>query len=136
MVTFAKCCHPLPGDLILGFVTAGRGIVIHTESCKNVAEFRNRPEKWIDVQWATGITSEFPVEIRVDAINKRGALATVAAAIAEMGANIDNVNIEERDGKYSTLTLIIEVRDRIHLAKIMRRVRSIDMVARIVRTKG
>ncbi len=136
VVTFAKCCHPLPGDLILGFVTAGRGIVIHTESCKNVAEFRNRPEKWIDVQWATGITSEFPVEIRVDAINKRGALATVAAAIAEMGANIDNVNIEERDGKYSTLTLIIEVRDRIHLAKIMRRVRSIDMVARIVRTKG
>ncbi len=136
VVTFAKCCHPLPGDLILGFVTAGRGIVIHTESCKNVAEFRNRPEKWIDVQWATGIASEFPVEIRVDAINKRGALATVAAAIAEMGANIDNVNIEERDGKYSTLTLIIEVRDRIHLAKIMRRVRSIDMVARIVRTKG
>ncbi len=136
VVTFAKCCHPLPGDQILGFVTAGRGIVIHTESCKNVAEFRNRPEKWIDVQWATGIASEFPVEIRVDALNKRGALATVAAAIAEMGANIDNVSIEERDGKYSTLTLIIEVRDRIHLAKIMRRVRSIDMVARIVRTKG
>ncbi|MEQ6340935.1 MAG: bifunctional GTP diphosphokinase/guanosine-3',5'-bis pyrophosphate 3'-pyrophosphohydrolase [Gammaproteobacteria bacterium] len=136
VVTFAKCCHPLPGDQILGFVTAGRGIVIHTESCKNVAEFRNRPEKWIDVQWATGITSEFPVEIRVDALNQRGALATVAAAIAEMGANIDNVSIEERDGKYSTLTLIIEVRDRIHLAKIMRRVRSIEMVARILRTKG
>lgn len=60
VVTFAKCCRPIPGDPILGFVTSGRGIVIHTESCKNVAEYRSRPEKWIDVQWAPGISNEFP----------------------------------------------------------------------------
>ncbi|MDX1253190.1 MAG: bifunctional GTP diphosphokinase/guanosine-3',5'-bis pyrophosphate 3'-pyrophosphohydrolase [Gammaproteobacteria bacterium] len=136
VVTFAKCCRPIPGDPILGFVTSGRGIVIHTESCKNVAEYRSRPEKWIDVQWAPGISNEFPVEVRVDIINQRGALATVAAAIAEMGANIDNVGIEERDGKYSTLTFVIEVQNRVHLAKIMRRVRSIDLVARINRVKS
>lgn len=136
VVTFAKCCHPIPGDPLLGFVSAGRGIVIHSEECKNVADFRSRPEKWIDVQWAQEITGEFPVEVRVDVVNQRGALATVAAAIAEMGANIDNLQLEERDGKYSTLTIVIEVRDRVHLAKIMRRIRSLDIVARINRTKG
>lgn len=136
VVAFAKCCHPIPGDQVLGFVSAGRGIVIHSEECKNVAEFRNRPEKWIDVQWAPEVTSEFPVEVRVDVVNQRGALATVAAAIAEMGANIDNLQFEERDGKYSTLTIVVEVRDRVHLAKIMRRIRSLDIVARINRTKG
>lgn len=136
VVTFAKCCRPIPGDPILGFVTSGRGIVIHAESCKNVAEYRSRPEKWIDVQWASGVSGEFPVEVRVDVINQRGALATVAAAIAEMGANIDNVGIEERDGKYSTLTFVVEVQNRVHLAKVMRRVRSIDLVARINRVKS
>jgi len=136
VVTFAKCCHPIPGDQILGFVSAGRGIVVHSEECKNVADFRSRPEKWIDVQWAQEISGEFPVEVRVDVVNKRGALATVAAAIAEMGANIDNLQLEERDGKYSTLTIVLEVRDRVHLAKIMRRIRSLDIVARINRTKG
>ncbi len=136
VVTYAKCCHPIPGDPILGFVTAGRGIVIHVESCKNVAEYRNRPEKWIDVQWSAEIKGEFPAEIRLSVANQRGALATVAAAIAEFGANIENVSIEDRDGKYSTLTFIINVEGRKHLANIIRRIRAIDVVARINRTKG
>lgn len=136
VITFAKCCYPLPGDPILGFVTAGRGIVIHLQSCRNLAEFRNRPEKWIDVQWEQGVQGEFPAEIRVTVINQRGVLATVASAIAELHANIENVSIEDRDGKYSTLTFVINVQSRKHLANIMRRVRAIDVVARITRTKG
>jgi guanosine-3',5'-bis(diphosphate) 3'-pyrophosphohydrolase len=136
VVTYAKCCHPIPGDPIVGFVTAGRGIVIHVENCKNLNEYRNRPEKWIDVAWETEMQGDFPVEIRMDVANQRGALATVAAAVAEMDANIDNVSMEERDGKYSALTLLIEVHDRRHLARVMRRVRSIDMVAKITRTRG
>jgi len=136
VVTFAKCCRPIPGDPIVGFVTAGRGIVIHAENCKNLTEYRNRPEKWIDVAWESEVRGEFPVEIRMGVANQRGALATVAAAIAEMDANIDNVGLEERDGRYSTLTMVVEVHDRRHLARIMRRLRSIDLVARITRTRG
>ncbi len=136
VVNFAKCCRPIPGDRILGFVTAGRGIVIHTDSCKNVAEYRSLPEKWIDVQWAPGIEAEFSAEIRVDVANQRGVLATVAAAIAETGSNIENVDITERDGMTSSLSFTIAVRDRRHLARIMRRVRSIRLVMRIYRTKG
>ena len=136
VVTYAKCCHPIPGDAIQGFVSTGRGIVIHTESCKNVAEFRNRPEKWIDVQWEKEVEGEFLVEIRVDVINRRGVLATIAAAIAEQEANINNVNIEARDGKYSSINFVIGVRNRIHLAKVMRQIRSLEIVSRINRVKG
>ncbi|RMD79549.1 MAG: bifunctional (p)ppGpp synthetase/guanosine-3',5'-bis(diphosphate) 3'-pyrophosphohydrolase [Gammaproteobacteria bacterium] len=136
VVHFAKCCWPIPGDPIVGLVTAGRGIVIHTEGCRNLAEFRNRPERWIDVAWESEVQGEFPVEIRVDVVNRRGALATVAAAIAECDANIDNVALEERDGRYSTLRFVVEVHSRRHLARIMRRIRSIDLVARIGRSRG
>ncbi|MEK7322057.1 MAG: bifunctional GTP diphosphokinase/guanosine-3',5'-bis pyrophosphate 3'-pyrophosphohydrolase [Pseudomonadota bacterium] len=136
VVAYAKCCRPIPGDPIVGFVTAGRGIVIHTASCKNLTEFRNRPEKWIDVAWESEVQGDFPVEIRLEVANQRGALATVAAGIAEMEANIDNVSMEERDGRYTALTMLVEVHDRGHLARVIRRVRSIDIVARITRTKG
>jgi guanosine-3',5'-bis(diphosphate) 3'-pyrophosphohydrolase len=133
VVTYAKCCHPIPGDPILGFVSTGRGIVIHTENCRNVAEFRNRPEKWINVQWEKQVEGDFPVEIKVDLANQRGALATVAAVISEMGANIENVNMQERDGVFSTIHFLIDVSDRNHLARIIRHLRTISMVARITR---
>ena len=135
VVTYAKCCHPIPGDPILGFVSAGRGIVIHRRGCTNVREFRNSPERWVDVQWEQDIQSTFPVEIKVETANQRGVLATVAAAIAELESNIENVSIEERDGRFSTLLFTISVRDRIHLANIIRRIRPIDTVVRIGRFK-
>lgn len=136
VVTYAKCCRPIPGDRILGFVSAGRGVVIHTESCNNVAEFRKRSERWLDVEWAPQVEGEFPVEIRVEVANQRGVLATVAAAIAELGANVENVGVEEHDGMYTAITFTLAVRSRQHLARIMRRLRSIPVVVRIARTKG
>ncbi len=136
VVTFAKCCHPIPGDPIYGFASAGRGIVIHTQLCKNLSDYTKRPEKWIDVEWESDIKGEFPVEVRVDAANQKGALATMAAAISEMGANIENVVISDRDGLYTSLSFVIDVIDRIHLAQIIRRLRSISLVARIVRTRS
>jgi len=136
VVTFARCCHPIPGDSIQGFVSTGRGIVVHTESCKNVADFRNSPEKWVDVRWEAHTEGEFPVDIRVDVINRRGVLATIASGIAEMDANINNVAIDGRDGKYSALTFSISVQGRVHLARVMRHVKAIEMVSRITRLKG
>ena len=135
VVHYAKCCHPIPGDPILGFVSAGRGIVIHTRNCKNVREFRNNPERWVDVEWEQGHDKTFPVDIRVDTANQRGVLATVAAAIADEDSNIENVSIDERDGLYTSMTFTITVRDRVHLAQIIRRIRVIDSVARIARAK-
>ncbi len=136
VVTFAKCCRPIPGDPILGFITTGRGIVVHTQDCKNVGDYRKKPEKWIDVQWESQVDGEFPVDLRMVVVNQRGVLATVAAAIAEMEANIENVNMEERDGLYTTLTFTVTVQHRQHLARIMRHLRALEMVVRINRMKG
>jgi (p)ppGpp synthase/HD superfamily hydrolase len=133
VVNFGKCCRPIPGDRVIGFVSAGRGIVIHTSSCKNLADFSDRPEKWVDVAWEPDINGEFPVEIRAEVRDQKGVLATVAAAISDVGANIENVTLENRDGANSTLIFVVAVTGRVHLAQIMRRVRSIPQVSRIGR---
>jgi RelA/SpoT family (p)ppGpp synthetase len=133
VINYAKCCRPIPGDPILGFITAGRGIVIHTQDCKNVAEYKDKPEKWIDVKWEDDIHGDFPVDINLLVINRRGVLARVAATIANVEANIENVNITERDGVHSTLSFAVLVENRRHLARIMRELRKMEEVIRIQR---
>ena len=134
VVSFARCCHPIPGDPIIGFVSSGRGIVVHTTWCKNIAEYADQPEKWVEVDWEPGISGDFPVEIVVESNDQKGVLATIAAAIAGLGANIDNITMENRDGTHSTLHFTVSVRDRQHLANILRRVRGVPQVSRIARS--
>jgi len=100
-----------------------------------VREFKNSPEKWVDVQWEHDIQESFPVDIRVDSANQRGVLATVAATIAAESSNIENVSIEEKDGRHSTMNFTVSVHDRAHLAQILRRIKSLEGVLRISRTK-
>ncbi|MDH5325406.1 MAG: bifunctional GTP diphosphokinase/guanosine-3',5'-bis pyrophosphate 3'-pyrophosphohydrolase [Gammaproteobacteria bacterium] len=135
VVTYAKCCKPIPGDPILGFISAGRGIVIHVQGCKNIKDYKNRPDKWVDVLWEPDVEGVFPVDVRVDTANRKGVLATIAAVIAEHSANIENVTIEERDGRYSSMNFTISVKGRKHLADIIRNVRVIDNVLKINRNK-
>ncbi len=133
VISFGKCCYPIPGDAIIGHVSAGRGLVIHVSGCRNVREHAGRPEDWVDVAWESGIDGEFPVEIRVDVANRKGMLATIAAAIAERDANIENVSMENRDGLTATLDFVINVRDRLHLARIIRHLRNLGEASRIAR---
>lgn len=135
VVSYAKCCRPIPGDPILGFISKGRGIVIHVQNCKNTKDYEKKPDKWIDVQWESDVEGVFPVDIRVDTANRKGVLATVAAVIADQSANIENVNIDDRDGRFSSMKFTISVTGRKHLANIMRRVRTIDSVVKITRAK-
>jgi len=133
VVSFAKCCHPIPGDPIHGFISAGRGIVVHQATCKNTVKLRTQNEKWLDVAWSEDIAREFPVDIVVHAKNQRGVLATIAVAVSETDSNIDNVIVDERDGGYSDLRLTIEVTGRQHLAQVIRRLRRVDLIERITR---
>ncbi len=133
VVSLGKCCHPIPGDPVLGFVSAGRGVVIHTAACRNIAEYADKPDKWVDVEWEPTIDGDFPVEVRVDTANQKGVLATVAAAISDMGANIENVSMENSEGSTATLSFVIGVTDRVHLAHLIRRIRGINEVTRIMR---
>ncbi|HET7568983.1 MAG TPA: bifunctional GTP diphosphokinase/guanosine-3',5'-bis pyrophosphate 3'-pyrophosphohydrolase [Gammaproteobacteria bacterium] len=135
VVSLGRCCHPIPGDPIIGYLSAGRGIVIHRDSCRNLADYRSQPDKWLEVQWEKDIGREFAVEIRCEVANQRGVLATVAATIAELGSNIEHVSLQERDGQTSTLNMVFSVQDRKHLARIMRHLRNMPQVLRIARTR-
>ena len=136
VVSFPKCCYPLPGDSIIGFLTAGRGIVVHQQQCANVAEYRSAPEKWIDVQWAPSIDREFSVELSLDVINRRGTLATIATALADANANIEDVSFSERNERNTNIRFIIAVRDRKHLADVIRLVRRVKPVVRVTRKRS
>ena len=133
VVNFPKCCYPIPGDPIIGFASAGRGIVIHNQNCKSIAEYRNQPDKWINVEWERKIDRDFPTRISMHATNQRGVLATVAAAISDQEANIINVDIKDKDDRYTKLEFVLEVKDRQHLANVMRRVRVIKHVSHLSR---
>jgi len=136
VVAFPKCCHPIPGDPILGHVSTGRGLVIHHQACRNTTDFRNNPDKWLDVQWAKDIKSDFPAEIRLVITNQRGALATIASVISDEGADIADVVMSERGDRFVELTFDITVRDRQHLARVIRRLRGIKHVSRVSRLKA
>jgi RelA/SpoT family (p)ppGpp synthetase len=137
MVTrFSKCCRPIPGDPVVGIITGGRGIMIHTQTCRNTSENKFPSENCLDVQWEPGLDEEFPVEVSVVVEERRGMLATVAAVIGDAGSNIENVSIKDGDGLTNTLKFRLSVHNRQHLASIMRRVRSIPAVIRITRDKG
>ncbi len=133
VVSFARCCHPIPGDPIHGYVSSGRGIIIHQRGCKNTSHLRVQNEKWLDVAWSPDVSRDFPVDIMIHVKNQRGVLATIAAVVSESDSNIDNVVVDERDGGYSDLRLTIEVANRQHLARLIRRLRRLEMVERITR---
>jgi guanosine-3',5'-bis(diphosphate) 3'-pyrophosphohydrolase len=133
VVSFGKCCRPLPGDAIVGYLNAGRGIVIHRDSCKNVASYKKNPEKWIEVEWESQISADFSAELRLDVINRRGVLATIAAAIAATDSNIETINTSERDGNTTTVHLLLNVRDRAQLARVMRQLRTLPEAVKLAR---
>ncbi|MGQ9832001.1 MAG: RelA/SpoT family protein [Thermochromatium sp.] len=133
VVNFARCCRPIPGDAITAIFSPGRGIVVHRAECRNLVGLEGRRDKWLDVEWSKDPEGEFATEIRVEVSNRRGVLAMIAGAIAELGSNIENVQSIERDGMMTDLEFRLLVRSRDHLARIMRRVRRIPLVGRITR---
>jgi GTP pyrophosphokinase len=136
-VQFAKCCKPIPGDPIVGLISKGQGMVIHTHDCPVLAKTRPDPERMLDVEWDVETRRLFEVSIRLVVANERGVLAHVAADIAAAGSNIQNVVVEPEDGgSYTTMDFTLQVSNRIHLARIMRGLRGIREVVRIWRLKG
>ncbi len=133
VVSYAKCCHPIPGDEVMGYLSTGRGIVIHRTCCGNLINFRKQPDKWIAVTWEKDIEREFQSLVQIDTINKPGVLAEVAATIADCGSNIEQVEVLSRHEDCSVLSFLLQVHDRTHLARIMRNVRNMQLVVRVSR---
>ena len=133
VLSFGNCCHPLPGDEIMGYLSAGKGIVVHRVECPNVPELRKAPERCIEIAWDADVQGDYKVELRIEVTNKPGVLAQVAAAIAETGCNIENVEYKERDVMTATMLFTVEVKNRKHLADVMRRVRRLQVVTAVRR---
>jgi GTP diphosphokinase / guanosine-3',5'-bis(diphosphate) 3'-diphosphatase len=136
VMSYAKCCYPIPGDPIVAHISSGRGMVIHTETCNNIGEFRNSPEKIVPVRWDPDVDGEFAVELRVEIENERGIIAKLATAITSKEANIERISTVERDARFSIVNLLLNVRNRIHLARVMKHIRLIKPVSRVARVKS
>jgi GTP diphosphokinase / guanosine-3',5'-bis(diphosphate) 3'-diphosphatase len=134
LVSYARCCFPIPYDPIFAFLSSGRGIVIHREDCVNVEDYRKHPEKWLPVSWQSSPDRSFTSQVRVDVQNRMGVLAAIASSIASTETNIDHVSVEERDVNTSAILFELKVRDRKHLARVIRTVRRMPDVLRVGRT--
>jgi len=128
VISFAEDCMPIPGDAIMGYHMAGKGIVIHRMDCPQIAELRRAPERWVAVDWDREVSGQFPVMLRVEAENRPGVLAQIAAAVAQAESNIEAVDYIERDSNISAIRFSIEVKSRKHLADVIRRVRRVQVV--------
>ena len=136
VMNYAKCCHPIPGDPIVGHISSGRGMVIHTDDCNNISDIRDNPEKCLEVTWDTEVEGEFSVELQIELENQRGIIATLATTITGAEANIEKISTLERDARVSIVNLSLNVKNRVHLARVMKRVRLIKPVSRVTRVKS
>ncbi|HWK49478.1 MAG TPA: bifunctional GTP diphosphokinase/guanosine-3',5'-bis pyrophosphate 3'-pyrophosphohydrolase, partial [Steroidobacter sp.] len=123
VVSYARCCFPIPNDPIMAYLSSGRGVVIHREACGNLRNYRKQPDKWLTVTWQPNVDRLFNVEVRIDVANRMGVLAAIASNIATTETNIEHVAVDERDGDASTLIFDLQVRNRKHLAHVIKNLR-------------
>ncbi|OHV08852.1 bifunctional GTP diphosphokinase/guanosine-3',5'-bis pyrophosphate 3'-pyrophosphohydrolase [Kushneria phosphatilytica] len=135
VIDFARCCYPLPGDRIVGHLSAGRGMVVHRHDCTNLGECQQDPEKCLPIQWSEHVEGDFPVGLRLEIETRRGLIAELASLITDAEANIERIGIEERDERLSLVNLTLTVRNRNHLATIIRRLRNLSHVSRVARVQ-
>ena len=134
VVSYGRCCGPLPGDHIVGHMTSGKGFVVHVETCNNLNEVRRRsPHEITPARWTSEVEDEFHTVLRINVHRRKGIMAEIAAEISSRDAGVESINIEERNAEISTINVGITVRNRDHLAKIMRRLRRISTVISVAR---
>ncbi len=135
IVSLAKCCHPIPGDSIVGLFHRNKGFVVHLNHCKNALEARSHQAGWIDVEWddIADQDNEFPVELLLSSRNQKGSLSMIAATISSVGCNIEHVNVETQDSQMSRNTFIVTVKNRQHLAQLIRKLYRLDNVIKVKR---
>jgi guanosine-3',5'-bis(diphosphate) 3'-pyrophosphohydrolase len=134
---YAGCCHPLPGDRIVGIVTTGRGVTIHTIDCEKLAQYQEEPERWLDVAWDTnGSAQSHVARVNVTVVNSPGTLGDLSTLIAKNGGNISNLKIVDRQIDFFDMLIDIEVKDVKHLADIIAALRASTAVNTVERARG
>jgi len=134
VVSYARCCFPIPFDAIVAYLSSGRGIVVHRENCSNVAAFGKQPDKWIPAVWHKEQERLFNAGLIIEVANRMGILAQVATRIAAEQSNIIHVNVDSSQGEQSTILFEVQVRDRAHLARLIRAIRDMAEVMKVERS--
>jgi GTP pyrophosphokinase len=135
-LVMASCCTPIPGDEIVGHMRRDQGLAVHQSDCANASRARRAdPERWLDMQWAEETTGTFSLNLDVHAINERGVLGRVAAALAEAGSNIQNVHIDDDGSEIAVIHFKVQARDRQHLAHVIRTLRRVKQVSKVLRVR-
>jgi len=134
VVTYARCCHPIPGDPILGFLASGRGVEIHRANCHKVEDWHKQADKWIPVTWNEAPGTRFTTELKVQIPNRPGALAAIASAIASANANIGQASVHEQDSDTAIITVEVQVHNRVHLARVIRSIRGVPETLTLTRS--
>jgi guanosine-3',5'-bis(diphosphate) 3'-pyrophosphohydrolase len=135
MVSYAKCCLPIPGDEIAGYISSERGMVVHRELCHNLAELRVNSDKLIPLRWDEEVEGEFSAILRIEVENRRGMIAVLATRINSLDVNIEKISSEDKDYQFSFVDLEVSVKSRVQLATIMKRLRALKEVSRVTRSK-
>lgn len=134
-ITYAKCCRPIPGDHIAGLMKTGQGIIVHLVHCPKLEKYHQQPDKYVTLMWEDKVEGDFSVDLKIDLVNRRGTLASLTLAISEAESNIENIRAHESDRNYFHVDVTISVRNRLHLARILRKIRKRKDVIRVVRQK-
>ena len=135
MVSYAKCCHPIPGDAVAGYISSERGIVVHREQCHNLAELRDSTDKLVPLRWDDAVEGEFSAALRIEVENRRGIIAVLATRINSLDVNIEKISSEDKDYQFSFVDLEVSIKNRIQLAAIMKRIRILKEVRKVIRSK-
>ncbi|MBI1820517.1 MAG: bifunctional (p)ppGpp synthetase/guanosine-3',5'-bis(diphosphate) 3'-pyrophosphohydrolase [Nitrospirae bacterium] len=137
LIHISKCCNAVPGDPIIGFITRGRGLSIHSVECPNIDELDYDKERIVDVDWETKTDSTYPVKISVLTVDKPGILASVSQAIASSEANITHAEITtSAENKKASLIFIIEIKNIQHLDRVFKNIEKVDSVVQVRRVRG
>jgi len=136
MVSYARCCHPIPGDPIEGYLSFEKGVVVHREQCNNLVDIRDHNERRIALRWDKAVEGEYPAVLRIEVENRRGMIAVIATRINSMGVNIERISTEAKDFQFTYVNLELMVKGRVHLAHIMKRLRTISHVRKVARVKN
>ena len=135
VIAYARCCNPIPGDHIAGLIRAGQGVEVHIENCPLLEKYQHQPDKFVSLMWEEKTEGDFSVELKVDLVNQRGSLAALTVAVAEAESNIETIRSQQNDQNNFNVEMTISVRNRSHLAKILRKIRHRKDVIRVVRLR-
>ncbi|MDP0561419.1 MAG: bifunctional (p)ppGpp synthetase/guanosine-3',5'-bis(diphosphate) 3'-pyrophosphohydrolase [Candidatus Endonucleobacter sp. (ex Gigantidas childressi)] len=136
VISFDRCCYPIPGEAVVGYIDSDRGgIVVHADNCRNLSKVCHNTDRILDIMWDKSVTGEFSIALQIKLNYQKGVIAAIATSVTAAEGNIGEISMDEKASDYCQIHLLINVRDRLNLARVLRRLRMIKGVNAITRLR-